>query len=323
MQDTEATADRIHKSAVVVVDHDHRPIGPDIPLMRAGGVTAKVYQVTLDVDLEAGYETSRGRTENWLHLATCQMEGALREIDTHARECLLARTAADVFRAKTDGRIAILLGTEGTRWLEQSLEPLRLFYRLGLRELQLTWAFPNPVVSDGRLNTFGRQVVCECERLGILVDLTHIPRNAFDDVIGLAQNPVIVSHGAAQRVTTDLADDQIRALAATGGLIGIHFFTTYLGPAPSPMDVVKQVDHIAQLVGIDHIALGVDFFPTQGPWRDLQVAQGTTDLRWAIDDLGRMPRITHALVKHGLCETDIRKILGENFLRVCQAVFVT
>ena len=142
-------------------------------------------------------------------------------------------------------------------------------------------------------------------------------------VIDLARNPVIVSHGAAHRVTTDLADDQIRALAATGGLIGIHFFTTYLGPDPAPEDVVNQIDYIAQLVGIDHVALGVDFFPTQGPWRDLQVAQGTTDLRWAIDDMGGMPRVTHALVKHGLSETDIRKILGENFIRVCHAVFVT
>ena len=188
MEYTEATADRIHKSAVVVVDHDHRPIGPDIPLMRAGGVTAKVYQVTLDVDVEAGYEASSGRTENWLHLATCQMEAALREIDAHARECLLARTAADIHRAKADGLIAILLGSEGTRWLEQSLEPLRLFYRMGLRELQLTWAFPNPVVPNGRLSPFGREVVCESERLGILVDLTHIPRNAFDDVIVLGDN---------------------------------------------------------------------------------------------------------------------------------------
>ncbi len=314
-------ADEIHRRAVVVVDHDHRPIGPDLPLMLAGGVTAKVYQVTLDVDLDAGVEASRHRTDGWLPLAIRGMEEALTDIDAHADRCLLARTAGDIRRAKREGRVAILLGAEGARWLDGTLAPLRLFHRLGLRELQLTWAFANPLVPEGRLSPFGKSVVAECERLGVLVDVTHIPEKAFYDVMDAARKPVIVSHGAARSVTVDLSDDRIRALAATGGLLGVHFYTTYLGPAPAPEGVVRQIDHVAGLVGIDHVALGVDFFPTDGVWYDLQVAQGARDLRWAIKDTSEMPEITRCLVEHGYSEEDIRKILGENYLRVCEEVF--
>lgn len=314
-------ANQIHRRAVVIVDHDHRPIGPDLPLMLAGGVTAKVYQVTLDVDVDAGFQASRTRTEGWLRLAAQGMEDALREIETHRDRCLLARTAEDIRRAKQEGRIAVLLGAEGGRWLEGTLDPLRLFHRLGLRELQLTWAFPNPLVPDGRLSPFGREVVAECERLGVLVDVTHIPEQAFYDVIDVARRPVIVSHGSARSVTVDLDDDHIRALASTGGLLGIHFYTTYLGPTPTPEGVVRQIDHVARLTGIDHVALGVDFFPTEGAWYDLQVSQGTKDLRWAVKDMGEMPEITRCLVGRGYSEGDIHKVLGGNFLRVCREVF--
>jgi membrane dipeptidase len=313
--------DEIHRRAVVAVIHDHRPIGPDLPLMLAGGVTAKVYQVTLDVDLDAGLEASRARADGWLRLAVRGMEEALHDIQAHREQCLLARTARDIVQAKQEGRVALLLGAEGARWLEASLAPLRLFHRLGLRELQLTWAFPNPLVPDGRLSPFGREVVAECERLGVLVDVTHIPERAFYDVIDAARRPVLVSHGSARSVTVDLDDARIRALASTGGLLGVHFYTTYLGPAPDPEGVVRQIDHIARLVGIDHVALGVDFFPTEGAWYDLQAAQGTKDLRWAVKDMSHMPEVTRCLVDCGYSEQDIHKVLGGNFLRLCQEVF--
>ena len=180
--------------------------------MRAGGVTAKVFQVVCDVDPETGFEASRDREEGWLRLAVRDMADALAQIDRHADRCSLARTVEDVRRAKTENRIAILLGAEGAAWLESSLEPLHLFHRLGLRELQLTWAFPNQLVPDGKLSSFGEKVVAECGRLGIVVDVTHIPRPAFDQVISQATKPIIVSHGSAAGVTTDLDDQQIRDL---------------------------------------------------------------------------------------------------------------
>ena len=112
----------------------------------------------------------------------------------------------------------------------------------------------------------------------------------------------------------------IRALASTGGVLGIHFYTTYLGPDPGPEKVIAQIDYVAGLVGIDHVALGADFFPTAGAWRDLQVAQGTSDLLWAVEDISAMSAITHCLVSHGYPADAIGKVLGGNFLRVCREV---
>lgn len=314
-------ADALHRRAAVVITHDHRPIGEDLGAMLAGGVTAKVYQLVVDVDVEAGYEASRTREALWLQQAVVAMEQALAEIDANADRCLLARTAADVRRAKREGKAAILLGTEGTRWLEGRLEVLRVFHRLGLRELQLTWAYPNAVVPDGKLSDFGRAVVAECNRLGIVVDLTHIPDAAFFEVVEITRAPVIVSHGAASAVTVDLDDRKLKALASTGGLIGIHFYTGYLGPTPTPADVVKQVQHARKVAGIDHVGLGVDFFPTHGAWFKLQADQGTTDLRWAVDDMNQMARITRAMLEHGLRDEETEKVLGANALRVFEHVF--
>lgn len=317
----ESVANAIHRRATVVVVHDHRPIGEDLPLMVEGGVTAKVYQITLDVDLDAGYQASRHQTEGWLRLAARGLENALSDIERHYPGCILVKKSRDIRQAKAEGRAAIMLGAEGARWVEGTLEPLRLFHRLGLRELQLTWAFPNPLVPDGHLSAFGAEVVAECEKLGILVDVTHIPKDAFYEVINRAQLPVIVSHGTAKSLTKDLDDNQLRALASTGGLLGVHFYITYLNPAPTPEDVFRQIDYVAELVGIDHVGLGVDFFPTEGAWRDLQVAQGAPNLRWAVKDMSEMPKITECLVEHGYSEADIHKVLGGNFLRVCEEVF--
>ena len=320
MNPSEKAAD-LHDRATVVVVHDHRPLGPDLPLMRAGGVTAKVYQATLEVDVETGVKASQTREEGWLRLASRDLEEALRSIEAHPEDCFLATSVSDIRRAKQEGRIAILLGAEGAGFLEGAIEPLHLFHRLGLRELQLTWAFPNPLVPEGHLSPFGRQVVSECAQLGIVVDLTHIPPAAFYEVVDVARHPLIISHGSAQGVTTDLDDDQLRALAASKGLLAVHFYITYLGPNPGPEDVVAQIDYVASLVGIDHVALGVDFFPTHGAWRQLQIDQGTTELEWAVPDMSEMGRITACLVAHGYSEEEVRKVMGENFLRVCQEVF--
>lgn len=111
MEAIEVGADSIHRDSTVAVIHDHRAISADLPLMIAGGVTARVYQATLDE--EAGYEVSKTRTEGWLQLATRGMEGALREIEAHHDHCILARTASDIRQAKRAGKVAILLGGEG------------------------------------------------------------------------------------------------------------------------------------------------------------------------------------------------------------------
>ena len=139
-----------------------------------------------------------------------------------------------------------------------------------------------------------------------------------------------MSHGSAAGVTVDLTDDQLRGLASTGGMIGIHFYITYMGKRQPDgswddnitiEDVVNHIDYVRDLVGIDHIGLGADFFPTHGPWAEMQYAQGAYNLKWVIDGMSQMPLITDALVRRGYADDDIRKVLGLNFLRVGHAVF--
>ncbi|PIU60832.1 MAG: hypothetical protein COS85_22460 [Armatimonadetes bacterium CG07_land_8_20_14_0_80_59_28] len=307
--------------STIIVMHDHNPIAADLPKMQAGGVTAKVYQVEADVEIGAKFQSSAELFEGWADRGMKGMDAALRDIEANSEVCCLALTAADIERAKGQGKVAILLGAEGGKLLEGELSLLEEFHRRGLRELQLTWAFPNQLAREGELTAFGRQVVRECARLGIIVDLTHLPERAFHQVLELTEKPVIVSHGAARGCTTDLDDERLRALAECGGVLGIHFYSSYLGESPTPEKVASQVDYIANLVGIDHVGLGVDFFPTDGPWREFQLAQGTKNIEWAIADMSQMPRITEALMQRGYRDVEIGKVLGLNFLRVCREVF--
>jgi membrane dipeptidase len=133
----------------------------------------------------------------------------------------------------------------------------------------------------------------------------------------LAAKPPVVSHGTAR----ELGSRRVRAIADRRGVIGIHFYSSYLGPRPQVRHVAEAVDELAQQGGIEVVALGIDFFPKEGAWGEFQRAQGTREISWAIPDLGRLPDITEALVRRGYRDDAIFAVLGRNFLRVCHEVF--
>ena len=315
---------QLHREHVVWVMHDHRPIAPDVPLMLKGSVTGKIYNLGLDIDVEQGIAASAARREGWARRTMATLEEAEGAIRADPQHVLLARSVEDILRAKRQGKVAILFGVEGGKLLEGRLELLQTFYDRGLRELQLCWAVPNQIVEEQNLTAFGRQVVRECDRLGIIVSLTHISTPAFFEVLEMTRKPPIVCHGIASIPgwqAADLTDRKLKALASRKGLLGIHFYRSYLGSRPSVERVVEQVDHIANLVGIDTVGLGIDFFPTHGPWRKMQLDQNTREITWAIPHIGEVVRVTEALLARNFPEDDIIKVLGGNFLRVCKAVF--
>ena len=316
---------QLHRENVVWVIHDHRPIAPDIPLMLAGGVTGKIYNLGIDIDVEQGIAASAARREGWARQTMAALDQADGDIQADPQRVLLARSVDDILRAKREGKVAIMYGVEGGKLLEGKLELLKTFYDRGLRELQLRWAVPNQIVEEEDLTPFGRQVVRECERLGIIISLTHIPEPAFFQVVEMARKPPIVCHGTASIADweqRDLTDRRLKALAALDGVLGIHFYRTYLGPEPSIDRVVEQVDHIANLVGIDTVGLGIDLFPTHGPWKQMQLDQNTPEIVWAISHIGEVVQVTEALLARNFPEEDIIKVLGGNFLRVAKEVFV-
>jgi membrane dipeptidase len=310
-------ARELHQKSTVVVIHDHRPIQADVASMLAGGVTAKVFQIGVDVRIGGDYQASALVRQGWKKQTLISLENATKEIAADPERLLLAKNSADIHRAKREGKIAIMLGVEGAKLLEGDLANLSLFHKLGLRELQLRWAVPNQIVEQDALTEFGRSVVRECQRLGIIVDLTHIPEKAFHQVMKLMEKPMIVSHGTGR----ELGEKRIKAIVQKKGVIGIHFYSSYLGARPQVPAVLDALDYLVERFGIDVAGLGIDFFPTDGAWRDFQRAQGTKDISWAIPDLSHLEEVTRGLVARNYSDQQIEAILGGNFLRVCKEVF--
>ena len=317
---------KLHRESIVIVIHDHNPVAPDLEPMLAGGVTAKVYQIGLDVDVGAKFLESAPQRKGWSRRALADLDEVDRTVAAHGDKLLIAYRAADIVKAKRTGKVAVILGVEGAKLLDGDVKKLDMFYKRGLRELQLRWGVPNQIVEQEDLTAFGREVIEACNRLGIIMSLTHIPARAYDQALELMTKPPIICHGAASRRPEDgpdmRGDRQLRALRDKGGVLGVHFFASYLGSRPNVERVVDQVDYIAQVAGIETVSLGVDFFPKTGAWAEFMKAQQSDrEVSWAIPDLSHMVEVTEALVMRGYSDADVKKVLGENFLRVCRANF--
>jgi membrane dipeptidase len=247
------------------------------------------------------------------------------------QDVLVARTAGDLRTAAASGRIALVLGMEGTDVIGDDPAALASLYDRGLRHVCLVHEHANvfggasQVWVDGEmqrldpgaqperhLGAVGRELLAEMRRLGILVDLTHLVPPAFWEVLDAYHGPVIVSHGGARALTDSpryLTDEQIRAVAATGGLIGGS--PSPLGPsdeAPGLELLLDTVDHLVRVAGPDHVGIGTDFKDQLGYYPEpLADISGFDAIRTGLADRGHPP-------------ADVDKILGGNFVRVFEAV---
>jgi membrane dipeptidase len=279
----------------------------DLPRLKDGGVTAQFFGLVTFPYPERGCAES----------CMAQVE-RLRKV---ARENRLvwARTADDVLRAKRDGTLAVFTGAEGGHNLEGSLENLRSFDRAGIRYLGLAHFSRNALAppSGGTgasrtspLTDLGREAIREMNRIGMMVDLAHVGHAAFLEACARSSRPVIVSHTgiwAAHPMWRNLEDDQIRAVAGSGGVMGIIFAWRYLGTRRRGVDMlVPHLEHVRRLVGARHLAIGSDFDGAIEPVRGLE-------------NVSRLPALTGLLQSLGWSEEEIRGILGENLLRVLRA----
>src|SRR5690606_15365141 len=219
----------------------------DLPRLVAGGVDLQIFALWVDARQRRG-----GFTVRCLEL----LEAVEREVAAHPDRLQLILTRQDLNAARAAGKIGVLLSIEGGEALEGSLAALRAFYRLGVRAMGLTWNGRNELAdgcgdadSGGGLTAFGRQVVQEMNRLGMVVDVSHLSERGFWDVLEVSRRPVIASHSNARAVCDhrrNLYDAQIRALAENGGVMGMNFCPEFLrsdGPATLE-DVVRHIDHI-------------------------------------------------------------------------------
>jgi len=321
----------------------------DYPRMKAGG---------LDAEFFAAYVPSKYANKGAAAYCLKIMETIHEMVDNYPQWVRFAGSTSDIRRIVAGGHRAILIGIEGGHAIEDSLDLLRAFYRFGARYMTLTHTNTNNWADssgdepkhDG-LTPFGKQVVTEMNRLGMLVDVSHVSDKTFWDAIETSKAPIIASHSSARALADhkrNMTDDMLRAVARNHGVVMVNFYPVFLSndvikayrereerlkPAMAELKakdpsqegevyqagvkkllednplpkipwtlIVDHIDHIVQVAGIDSVGLGSDF-------------DGIGDTPRGMEDVSHLPAIRKELKERGYSDRDIRKIMGENFLR--------
>ncbi|HEX2925682.1 MAG TPA: dipeptidase [Ruminiclostridium sp.] len=247
------------------------------------------------------------------------MDRLYREIEINNDEIMLCRNYNDIVTAAQNHKVAAVLSIEGGEALEGSISVLRMLYELGVRAMTLTWNFRNQIadgVADGSTNggltPFGRETVAEMNRLGMMVDVSHLSEAGFWKVINLSSAPIIASHSNAKEICghrRNLTDEQLLALKKNGGVTGINMCPDFIvneGRAEMK-HIIAHIEHIVGLTGEDTLGLGADF-------------DGIEETPAGMEGVQCFPDLINELLKLNYNETLINKIAGENFLRVIKTV---
>ena len=368
-------AKKLHFESIIIDTHDdttqrlltpgfdigvrHKDGGIDIPRMREGNLGGIFFSIWM-----SGTVTGPEAVKRSLD----QIDTVREMVRTHAKDLAHCTTAAEIRRAHADGKIAVLMGVEGGHMIANDLSVLRSYAALGVRYMTLThylnddWADSSTdKPAHNGLTEFGKDVVREMNRQGMIVDISHVADKTFYDALEVSKAPMIASHSSCRALCDhprNMTDDMIKALAAKGGVIQINYHIGFLSqqyrdatkanpeldkqmqaevekrcgkdedcqlregdnlvreavaagklPRVSWELIIDHIDHAVKLVGADHVGLGSDFDGANMPY--------------GMEDASDLPKITDALLKKGYSESDIRKILGENTLRVMEQVEAT
>lgn len=364
---------KIHKKAIVVDGHndipspmvdedfslatnsvgrfheDGSPYHTDIARLKASGITGEFFAIYVS--------GSTLKTGGAMRRAMDLIDATNREVERHPNVLVSCTTAAEIRRAKRQNKICALMGIEGGYVIENSLYALRNFYRLGIRYMTLThnvshdWADAHgDTPKNNGLSEFGKEVVREMNRLGMLVDISHVSVKVMNDVLDVSTAPIIASHSSARGLsnhTRNVSDAVLKRVAQNGGVIMINFYPSFLDArtnkeeneraarlkpridalrvrykddprgfneaerkllAENPIYVadykriVDHIDHMKKIAGIDIVGIGSDY-------------DGVPFLPAGMNGAEDLPLVTYEMLKRGYTEQEIRKVLGENFLR--------
>lgn len=281
------------------------------------------------------YVEDRYLPEMGLRVALDQVARLYAEVDDTNRFAI-CRTSAEIKHARKEGKIALIITMEGVEPLGDDLNLLRVFYQLGLRMVGLTHARRNAAGAGGifaasgsprdGLTGFGREVVQECERLGIIIDLAHINPKGFEDIVDLTKKPLIVSHTNARRfydVERNISDEQIEIIGARGGVVGVNAILVSPNPNESTIDrYVDHIQHITSLIGIDGVGIGFDFCEylfqqlPESVRKELQAKLTTPHFIPDLTNHTHTRNLTRKLIERGFSDVDIEKILRGNWMRI-------
>ncbi|MCD7101263.1 dipeptidase [Pseudoclavibacter sp. 13-3] len=295
----------------------------DLPRLRAGRVGGQFWSVWVDDETLHGAEQVTATLEqiDFVHRLAARYPDDLR----------LARTAAEARQAMRSGRIASLIGVEGGDQIDESLGVLRSYARLGARYMTLTWAQTIPWADSSTdearsngLSDFGREVVAEMNRIGMLVDLAHVSDATMSDALDVSTLPVLVSHSGARALCDhprNVPDELIRRIGATGGVHMVAFVPSFVSqarrdwvvggehgepPTVTVADVADHIEHVRDLAGVDAVGIGADY-------------DGTGSMPHGLDDVSGYPRLLAELAGRGWSHADLDKVAHENVLRVLEA----
>jgi len=370
--DISARAKKLHFSCIVVDTHDDTTqrfldgkfdIGErsssgsiDIPRMKEGGLGAIFFSIWIPSKVTGPEAVNRAMT---------QIDAVREQVRKHSNDMVLATTAAEVREARKQGKIAALMGVEGGHMINSSLAVLRSYAALGVRYMTLThsgndeWAdsSTDKAVHNG-LTDFGKDVVREMNRLGVIVDISHVSDKTFYDALEASKAPLFASHSSCRAICDaprNMTDQMMKDLAAKGGVVQINYHVGFLSqefrdaekadpeinraistevtkrcgenegcqliegdritreyveqgklPRADFSKIIEHIDHAVKVTGVDHVGLGSDFDGANMPY--------------GMEDATKLPKITEALLKKGYSEGDVKKILGENTLRVMTEV---
>ncbi|MEJ2204568.1 MAG: dipeptidase [Gemmatimonadota bacterium] len=289
-------------------EHDLRkrtPFHTDIERLRKGRVGGQFWSVYIPFEA-----TEEGAAKVQLE----QIDIALQIIQRYPDVFELARDASDVERVFASGKIASMLGVEGGHAIENSLGALRAYHAMGVRYMTLThngtldWAdAANDEHRHGGLTAFGKEVVREMNRLGMLVDLSHTSPETMHDALDVAEAPVIWSHADTRGLRDhprNVPDDVLERLPANGGVVMITFVPSFLTDREEATigDVADHIEHVVAVAGVDHVGIGSDF-------------DGITSTPVGLEDVSTYPALFAELSRRGWSEQDLAKLAGENLLR--------
>jgi membrane dipeptidase len=342
----------VHSKATVIVAHSHVAIcgiaerrgkGESHVFdqnfsrsLREGGVNAILESVggtTMHLTFPLGRYLASSAS-NHLKRTLILIEMMLSELES-CEVANLAKSTEDIRASKRDGKIAIMMGFEGIDPIEDDIGLLRIFHRLGVRSIQLAWLDRNRVAdsvferTNSGLTNFGLSVVEELNKTHMIIDVSHISEKGFTDVLGQTRDPVIASHSNARALLDhprNLSDEQIKALANNGGVMGVNVAGFVSKNNPTIGDVLNHVDHVVKLVGMDHIGIGLDITENFDKEIYSRIWKGTPynfpfSYAEGIDNMSRVSNLTKGLVARGYSDQDIMKFLGGNFLRVFEKIF--
>ena len=323
----------------IYLAHDHMDRAEDFARDIEGGVAGKILHLTVDSWIDAPtreqYEAAYYSYDGFLERALTAAARILHTAADPASHVRVVLRRGDLAAARETGQLAVILGNEGGKLLGGDPGLVDAWWWLGLRHVQFNWAMRNRIGASQSnehengspgLSDFGAEVVERMNRLGMIVDVSHSAPQTISDVLRVTDRPILNSHSGSRSLADkqqNLWDEQIRAMADNGGVIGVHFCSRLVlgvnGRQAEIPDVVRQVRYLVDTGGIDVVGLGPDWV-LGNPERDRLYLRNTdqTDINWTrgLESSTEIGNLAPALDQAGFTEQEIDKILGGNLLRL-------